>query len=153
MSRFSEILDLVLEDISGQQSSSEIDQLSNQYLGVVQKIDSVKAQLEDLYNEMVTIEKKTLATLATSVKSVEPNIDINLSSGNLSVGDNDGCCDVAPINGKFVVQGTGFSGDPREVLRHLLSVVVPEHSKGRGRLIVEGKKVPLVALYSYKDEA
>ena len=50
MSRFSQILSAVLEDLSGQQSVSELEQLSSQYLEVVQRIDSIKSQLENLYN-------------------------------------------------------------------------------------------------------
>ena len=153
MSRFSQILSAVLEDLSGQQSGSELEQLSSQYLEVVQRIDSIKSQLENLYNEMVAIEKKTLATMATSVKAAEPQIDINLNPHDLSIGDETRCSVVTPVNGKFIVQGTGFSGSPQEMLDHLLSVIVPECTNGRGRLIVEGRKVPLVALYAYKDEA
>lgn len=152
MSTFKLMLESVLDDVSGEKSKPELENISAEYLDVIQKIDNVKARLEELYNTMITLEKKTLSTIATAVRSEAPRINLNLSQDRLKLGDDCATCDISPINGAFKVQTdeNSFSGNPLEVLNHLMSVFVPEHKYGNGHIIVEGKRSTIVDLYNYK---
>ena len=153
MSSFQQLLESVLDDISGQKSRPELENISEEYLEVIQKIDRVKAQLEELYNVMVTLEKKTLSTIATAIKSDAPKIDLNLDHNRLQMGDDCATCDIRPINGMFKLKTDrdSVSGNPIEIFNHLLSTFVPEHKNGHGRVMIEGRRATTVDLYNYKE--
>jgi len=90
MSQFQQLLDAVLNDFSGEQTFPEIESLSDEYLGTIQKIDQLKNQLQDLYNDIDTLKKKTLTCLAIIAKTNTPSADINLDEKlSISAGDND----------------------------------------------------------------
>lgn len=153
MSTFKQILESVLDDISGEKSRPELESVSAEYLEVIQKIDNVKAQLEELYNTMITLEKKSLSTIATAVRSEAPKINMNLSQDGLELGDSCSTCSIKPESGVFKVE-TGydtFAGNPLEILKHLMRAFVPEHKNGSGHMIIEGKRSTIVDLYKYKD--
>lgn len=148
MSQFQQLLDAVLNDFSGEQTFPEIESLSDEYLGTIQKIDQLKNQLQDLYNDIDILKKKTLTCLAIIAKTNTPSADINLDEKlSISAGDNDAAFEI--INNNFTV-GDFSTQSPSELSNHLVTVILPEFAAGKGRLLIEGKESNLLALYARK---
>lgn len=141
-----------MEDINGEQSIQEIECLSTEYQQIVQKINKVKAELEDLYNDMVSIEKKTISTLATALKSHEPKVDLNLSDNQLRLGDIEQVAVIRPTNGAIEVDGiNSFLGPASDALKHILASVMPECKNHTGKLFLDGRNATIIDLYKYKE--
>ena len=56
MSHFGNLLNAVLKDVSGEQTMPELENLSDEYLETIQKIDQIKTQLQDLFNDLDVIK-------------------------------------------------------------------------------------------------
>lgn len=152
MNRFEEHLSALLKDLSGQQSSAEVTGLSQEYLNVAQRIDRLVAEVEQLRLTMASIEAKTLAAVATAIKSQEPNADLNLQDNMLTIGDSEELAVISPCHGELEIRGVvPFSGPAEAALQHLLTHIVPECRLQSGKLFIEGKRCTTIGLYKHKE--
>jgi len=150
MSHFGNLLNAVLKDVSGEQTMPELENLSDEYLETIQKIDQIKTQLQDLFNDLDVIKKKTLTTLAIASKSRQPDVNISLDD-ELKIGGDSQSCVVRDPTSCVVNQEERSFESPEELGEFILTLFLPECRGGRGKTIIEGKKSNLIGLQARKE--
>lgn len=150
MNHFSNLLDALLNDVSGEETIPELENLSNEYMQTIQKIDRIKNQLEELFNDLDIIKKKTLTNLATASKSQQPEINVSLDD-TLTIGDNSQQCEVTSPTQCSIGQETQKFESPLELTDFVLNVFVPECKNGSNKIFIEGKKANTLKLYARKE--
>lgn len=150
MSHFGDLLNAVLKDVSGEQTMPELENLSDEYLETIQKIDQIKAQLQDLFNDLDVIKKKTLTTLAIASKSRQPDVNISIDDELKIGGDNQSCVVKDPTSCMVNQEERSFES-PEELGEFILTFFLPECRGGRGKTIIEGKKSNLIGLQARKE--
>lgn len=149
MTEFVEILSTALEDVDGEASLSQIEDITDEILSITREIDQIQDRLLNLNNRYDILKKKALANLATLAKSKRPDADIRLDSDRLQINN----CYVVPTDRGIDVQSPGreLTGDAQVVAQALISSILPEMKTGKGRLLVEGKRMNLIGLYQHRD--
>jgi len=150
MNNFSNLLDAILKDVSGEETIPELENLSDEYMQTIQKIDRIKNQLEELFNDLDIIKKKTLTNLDTASKSQQPDINISLDD-TLTIGDDLQQCNIDSPTHCSIGQETQEFKSPLELTDFILNVFVPECKNGSNKIFIEGKKVNTLSLYARKE--
>lgn len=139
MSDFSERLDLALD---ADNSLPDIDDTCRKLDKLSSRINELIQTVAALESDAALLRRDLMFKSALYAKSQNPDADIAMTGNNLVLGDDQ-------IDFENLTANDENFDDSSKLISFLIRVLVPEQRAGKGRLVLEGKKISLLDISNY----